>query len=231
MKDEEIDIALTKAAQAPLHARPETLRRVADSIQASLRRVRPLPPTWMMTVALVLACAAVSLAGAAHAGFGGIEKMDPLDRVMVFSTLLALAVAAGVGFVHQMIPGSRHRFPPRTLLTIVSALLVGVFALLFRDYQTTHFFSAGIACLLTGLLFALPAGILIWLLLRRGFAVNPASAGLIAGTLAGLAGLGMLELHCDNFQAAHVLLWHVAVVPVSGAAGALAAWALRHRKA
>jgi hypothetical protein len=42
-----------------------------------------------------------------------------------------------------------------------------------------------------------------------------------AGTLAGLAGLGMLELHCPNFQLAHVLVWHIAVVLLSGAAGAL----------
>jgi len=39
----------------------------------------------------------------------------------------------------------------------------------------------------------------------------------------------MLELHCANFQAAHVLVWHIAVVPLSGAAGALVAWSLRFR--
>jgi hypothetical protein len=39
----------------------------------------------------------------------------------------------------------------------------------------------------------------------------------------------MLELHCDNFQALHVLFWHTAVVPASGAAGALLAWAFRFR--
>jgi hypothetical protein len=31
----------------------------------------------------------------------------------------------------------------------------------------------------------------------------------------------MLELHCPNFQALHILIWHVAVVPMSAAAGAL----------
>jgi hypothetical protein len=68
-----------------------------------------------------------------------------------------------------------------------------------------------------------------WWLLRRGFAVNSVAAGLAGGTLAGLAGVTMLELHCANFQALHVLLWHTAVVPVSGAAGALVVWALRFR--
>ena len=66
-------------------------------------------------------------------------------------------------------------------------------------------------------------------MLRRGFAVNPPSAGLVAGTLGGLAGVGMLELHCPNFQAAHILAWHTAVVPVSAALGALLGWRLRFR--
>ena len=45
--------------------------------------------------------------------------------------------------------------------------------------------------------------------------------------LGGLAAVGVLELHCPNFQAAHVLVWHTAVVPLSAAAGAFVAWALR----
>jgi hypothetical protein len=110
---------------------------------------------------------------------------------------------------------------------LVSGLVVSIFALLFRDYQTSDFFAAGIACLLTGLLFAFPAALLAWLVLRRGFAVNPVSAGLVTGTLAGLAGLAMLELHCQNFQAAHVLVWHIGVIPLSAAAGALVALSRR----
>ena len=128
-----------------------------------------------------------------------------------------------------MIPGSRHRLSSGALLAIVSAALLGVFALLFRDYRTEHFFSAGIVCLLTGLLHALPAAFVSYLLLLRGFAVNPVSAGLVGGALAGLAGVTMLELHCSNFQALHVLFWHTAVVPVSAVAGAALGWALHNR--
>jgi hypothetical protein len=100
---------------------------------------------------------------------------------------------------------------------------------MFRDYHTHNFVHEGIACLSAGLLHAIPAALASWVLLRRGFAVNPVAAGLVAGTLAGLAGVTMLELHCPNFEALHVMLWHTAVVPASGAAGALLGW-LRNRR-
>lgn len=229
MKDQGIDDVLNKEARAPHDLNAETLQRVGDSIKSSLRPVRPLPPTWAMTCGLVLICAAIAVAGAARAGFYGIEKMDLIERALIFSTLVVFAWLAGNGFVDEMVPGSRRRVSPGALLGFGSAVLLAVFALLFRDYQTDHFFSAGIACLLTGLLFALPAALLAWVLLRRGFAVNPVLAGLAAGTFGGLAGIGMLELHCQDFQATHVLVWHIAVLPLSGAVGALVAWMLRFR--
>ena len=229
MRDEEIDEVLKKAARAPDDLRPEMLQRVADSIKPSLCPVRPLPPTWVMAGGLVLVCAVVSFAGAARAGFFGFEKMDLLERLLIFPALVLLAWMAGSEFVHAMIPGSRRRISPGAFLGFASAALLAVFAFLFRDYRTDHFFSVGIVCLLTGFLHAIPAALLGWLLLRRGFAVSSVSAGLVAGVLGGLAGVGVLELHCPNFEAAHVLVWHTAVVPLSGAAGALVAWTLRCR--
>jgi hypothetical protein len=114
-------------------------------------------------------------------------------------------------------------------MAVNSMALMGVFAVVFRDYHITHFVSTGIACLVAGLAHAIPVALLSWLLLRRGFAVNPVTAGAVAGTLAGLAGVTMLELHCPNFQVLHVLVWHIAVIPVSAAVGALIAWALQLR--
>jgi hypothetical protein len=229
VKDKEIDDALKNAAQARQSVDPLVLERISGAIKSSIRPVRPLPPAWLLTVGVVLVCAVVSLAGAARTGFFGFAKMDLLDRSLVFPTLVLLACLAAVNFVHQMIPASRRRISPGALPVLSSAALLAVFADLFRDYHTDHFVSAGVACLLTGLVHAIPAGLLSWLLLRRGFAVNPVCAGLVAGTLAGLAGVGMLELHCPNFQAAHILVWHTAVVPVSATIGALLGWALRFR--
>jgi hypothetical protein len=219
VKDEEINDVLTNAAPSPQPLNPLLLELIAGSIEPSLRPVRPLSPAWMMTASLVLVCAAVSLAGAARAGFFGFAKMDLLERSLIFTAIAILALLAAISFIHQMIPASRRRVSPGTLLALNCVALLAVFGDLFRDYRTDHFFSAGIACLLTGLLHAIPAGLLSWLLLRRGFAVNPVSAGLV--------GVGLLELHCPNFQAAHVLVWHTAVVPVSAVLGALLGWVLR----
>lgn len=229
MNDGKIDEVL-QAARSGEGPAPETLRRIADSIRPSLRPVRPLPPRWMLTGGLILVCAAVAILGAARVGFLGFEKMDAWERALIFSTLALFAWTAGNELVSTMIPGCRRRVSAGVLLGAGCAALIAVFALSFRDYHTEHFVSAGIACLITGLLHAVPAALLSWLVLRRGFAVNPVSAGLIAGALAGLAGLGVLELHCSNFEAPHVLLWHTAVVPVSAALGSLTAWALRPRR-
>lgn len=183
----------------------------------------------MLAGGLVLICAAVAITGAARAGFYGIEKLSFWECALIFSTLGILIWVAAAEFVSEMIPGSWRRLTPGALLQIISVVLLGVFALLFRDYRTEHFVSAGIACLFTGLVHAIPTALLSWLLLRRGLAVNSIAAGLAGGTLGGLAGVTMLELHCANFQALHVLVWHTAVVPSSGAVGALVAWLLRFR--
>jgi Negative regulator of sigma F len=225
--DQEIDQVLEGAARAPHRVERAVLEGVTAAIQGSLRPVRPLPPKWVLASGLVVICAAIATAGAARAGFYGFEKMNTLDRALIFSTLGLLIWAAGAAFVSEMIPGSRRFASPGALLRISIAALLGVFVVLFRDYHTEHFISVGLTCLFTGFAFAVPTGLLSWLVLRRGFAVNRIAAGLAAGILGGLAGVTLLELHCLNFEAPHILLWHTAVVPLSAAAGAFLGWAMR----
>jgi hypothetical protein len=185
--------------------------------------VRPLPPVWALAVGLVLICAAVAVAGAARLGLYGIQNLSVLDDALVFPLLGILICLAAAAFVAEMIPGSPRRVAPGVLLGAGSLALLAVFAVLFRDYRTERFVSQGAACLTAGLLHAVPVALASWLLLRRGFAVNSIAAGMVAGTLAGLAGVTMLELHCANFEAPHVMLWHTAVIPLCGGAGVLLA--------
>jgi hypothetical protein len=229
VRDAEIDAALDQAAGVPPPLRAELLTRIADSIEPTLQPIRPLPPKWVLATGLALIGAVVAVIGAARAGFQGFEALGLAARVAIFGTLLILGCTAAAAVVDEWIPGSRRRLSAGGLLAMVCIALVAVFALLFHDYASARFVSAGLKCLGTGLLLAVPAALLgVWWL-RRGWPVNAVSAGLVAGVLAGLTGVTMLELHCENFQALHILVWHTLVVPVSGAIGALLGWALRDR--
>jgi len=223
LNDHDID-ELLKGAKVPEGPRAETLDRIAGSIAGSVRPVRPLPPRWMLSGEIALICATVAFAGGAGLGFFGIAKMTLLERAFVFSALGMLVLAAASELVKAMVPGSRRRFSSGGLLAITGLGLGAILTSCFRDYQTTRFIHAGLVCLTVGLLHAIFAGLLGWLVLRRGFAVDAVSAGLAAGILAGLAGVAMLELHCANFQAAHVLVWHLCVLLVSAGLGALCGW-------
>jgi hypothetical protein len=172
---------------------------------------------------------AVALAGAARAGFQGLAALGIVARVAIFGVLTVLTCVAAEELVGEWIPGSRRRFSATGLLATASLVLLGVFTLLFRDYRIDHFVSGGLACLLTGVMYAIPTALLGWWLLRRGWVADTVSAGLVTGVLAGLAGVTMLELHCPNLAALHVIVWHTLVVPVSGAAGAIFGWAVSVR--
>jgi len=229
LRDEEIDAALGKAARVPREVPAELLNRIADAIEPTLQPVRTLPPTWVLAGGLVLSSAAVALLGAARAGFQGVEALSVPARLLIFGAITLLACTAAVQLVAEWIPGSSRRLSPGGLLALASVTLCGAFALLFHDYRIEHFVSAGLTCLATGLLHAAPAALLAWWWLRRGWVVNAVSAGLAAGVLGGLAGVTVLELHCTDFHALHVLVWHTLVVPTSGALGAFAGWAMRER--
>jgi len=227
VNDKEIDGILKNAKAVTGDPPPEVLRRITDSIVPSLRPVRPLPPAWRMTGTLIAVCAAVSLAGALRVGLAGFDKMDLPQRVVIFSGLAVLVWAAARTLVAEMIPGSRRTVAPLVHLAMSCAGLAGLFALMFHDSSIENFISIGLNCLFTGLLHAVPATLLSWLVLRRGFAMNAAAAGLLAGMLGGLAGVGMLELHCPNFETAHLVVWHTAVVLLSAILGYLAGLVVR----
>ena len=53
----------------------------------------------------------------------------------------------------------------------------------------------------------------------------------VEGCAPGLGGILMLELHCPNFQLAHLLVWHTAVVPVSAALAVLLTKLVQVRRA
>lgn len=221
MNDRDIDEIL--AGAAPPEIDSALLSRVSAQMGASLKPVHPIAPSWVLAFGLLFIAALIAIGGACLFGLYGIRKLGGAEIAAIFSALGILMSIAAMLSVRAMTPGSIQRITPSMLLLIVMVGWLVIDASVFHDYRMDSFVPQGISCLRAGLVVAIPAGVAGWLALHRGFAVNPTSAGLAAGTLAGLAGLTMLELHCPNFSAPHVMVWHTAVIPISAIAGALLA--------
>lgn len=229
MRDGEIDDILKKAAESHPGPDPALLERIAGSLQPGMRPVRPLPSARTLELLLYLAALAISVIVAARLGMHGFAAMSG-PQILILAAIPILIARATVLTIAAMTPGSKPREAPVTLFAIACASLVALFAILFRDPPSGHFVPQGIACLMAGVATAIPAGLLAWWLLHRGFVVNLGAAALAAGTLAGLAGVAMLELHCPNFQTWHVIVWHTAVIPVSAALAFLVAKLVQIRR-
>jgi hypothetical protein len=224
VSERDVDEALRQATADLPPPTAERLQRIAALIEPALHPVRPLAAPWILTATLMVIGAVVAFGGAARVGLQGIVALGLWARVLVLGALLLLGWLAAEKLVAECIPGSRHRISAGGLLALASVALLVVFGALFDDYHVEHFLSAGLNCLGSGLVHAAAAGLLSWLLLRRALAVNAVAAGAAAGVFAGLSGVTMLELHCTNFTAPHVLLWHTLVVPVGCAIGAALGW-------
>ena len=219
MNEKEIDEILERQRSPDLA--PALLAGISSRMSATLTPVRPIAPSWALASGLILSAAIVGIAGASILGFYGVRLLGTLGIGMIFPALAILTWLAATLSVNAIIPGRARFMSPIRLLALVVVAFVAVDAAVFHDYDLGAFVPQGIGCLRAGLAVAVPSGLASWLILRRGFAVDRASAGLAAGTLAGLAGLIMLELHCPNFRTLHVMVWHTAVVPVSALTGAL----------
>lgn len=223
MNDRNIDRIL-QDAPVPPGPHGETLDKIAESIVSPIGPVRPMPATWLLAAQLALICALVAFAAAAPLGFFGLAKMKVLDRFGVFSALCFLILVAAPEVVRTVIPGSRRRLSSGSLLATAVSAMAAVLFLCFRELHTTRFLHAGLVCLTLGSLTAAFTALFLCIVLRRGFAADAGSAGLAGGTLAGLVGVTMLELHCPNFETAHLLVWHVGVLFVSAGLGAVLGW-------
>jgi hypothetical protein len=228
MRDKDIDDILQRAGETSPGVDPALLHQISAGLGSGLQPVRPMPSFRLLLTALIVLCAIVGIAGALMLGPFGLHKMNAMEAVLIFSVLGACTVLSAAVSIAEAIPGSRRLISPAWLVIIGCASLVAVFALLFHDYRTELFVTQGIPCLRAGLLYAIPAALGVWWILRRGFPVNAVSSGLARGTLAGLAGVIMLELHCSNFEAPHVIVWHTFVIPISAALAAVAARVRRH---
>jgi len=220
MKPDNIDRILSEAARTavPSDSGRRTIERAQRAVMDDLQPVRPLPPLWAITLVFLSLSIALAVVASTVLGLSGVSALTQGQRALIFSTLLVIAWLASVACSREMRPaaGSKLGAPVLALAAVGLPLL---FATVFRGYDFREFIAEGTPCLLAGMIVSIPSGILMAFIVRRGFVMDWGMAGVAAGTLAGLTGLGMLELHCHNLKAIHVITWHVSVVVLSGVLG------------
>ena len=198
---------------------PRTLGQIEQRLLAGLRVVRPMAPApYLFTVFAAIFISAVSLA-VYRLGARAIAVMSLLQATAILGALAICTGALIYSLALQMAPGSKHRISPRLLpIAILISLTVSI-AVLFQFQQTRDFWARAWACLRTGTPIGFVVAIPFWLVLRRGAILSPAMTGAATGLLSGLAGTSVLEMHCPNLDAWHILVSHLGVAVLCSVAG------------
>jgi len=197
---------------------PVILLRIERSLTKDLRPVRPLRSLSYFFAAFAATFALLVAFGAYRPGGFAILALSPIQAAAILLSLAASVAVLAYSLVQQMVPGNRQ-LRPMCVLSGVIILLSFLVASLFRFRQELSFWQTGWACLRTGLTYALIAMLPFWLLLRQGAVLSPRVTGVMAGFLAGLIGTSILEINCSNFNALHIMMWHVGVAALGGVIG------------
>jgi hypothetical protein len=197
--------------------RPAFVR--SNVASADLRPVRPLlPGRYLFAAFIIIYVSFVSLA-AYRMGAFAIAVMSPAQSGMVLGSLAICAGLLAYSLVAQMVPGARHRIPPKPLQVGTIISLTIVIGVLFQFQYEPNFWANGWACIRAGITIGVLAAVPFWLVLRRGANLFPSLTGAATGLLAGLAGTTVLEVHCPNHNAWHILVSHIGVSVLCAIAG------------
>jgi hypothetical protein len=150
----------------------------------------------------------------------GVQVMSWVQLAGVSAFLLVGIAFLAVSLARQMRPGSAWPISKGSLLMVLIAGIGLLVAVLFPWSMAGSFVAPGWHCLRTGLLLALPAGLVLGYLMSRGAVLDLNWTGATAGATAGWLGLTVLQYTCDIQNAAHLLVWHLGVVLVSMLSGA-----------
>jgi hypothetical protein len=198
---------------------PAMLRQIADGMAAGLRPVRPVGPARYFFWAFVGIFVSIVALGVYRMGVFAIAVMTPLQTATILSALAISTVLLAYSLVQQMIPGSRHRIPPRLLPVAITITLTIAMAILFQFQHERHFWANAWACVRAGTPFGVLAAAPLWLMLRRGAILSPSMTGGAIGLFAGLVGTSVLQIHCPNLDASHILVSHLGVAILCALAG------------
>ncbi len=199
----------------------ETARRIDDLLIPSLAPVRPLPSRNKLVLRFIAVFAVGALALMGLMDKAGFHLMTHAQMVSMAAILTAAGVLLSVAMAHQMVPGSRERFPVRLALASSAIAAAGAIWLLFPWVTPRAFVSEGWPCAVMESIVALPAAGVFWLLARRGAFFSGTRVGAAVAGLAVVLSLLVQQFRCMFPQAPHLLVWHGATAAILIGLGAL----------
>lgn len=193
-----------------------------QELAAQARAVRPIghPLARFGGWAVV---AAVWIAGGV-AALGVRTDFAAAARAPTFVADVVLPLAGGLGatvaaFVAS-VPGSKRR-----RWTVISALAVASWLLLVAGGSVSAgagHVGAGVRCIRNLVVFSVPPGLVLCVLLRRAAPLDRGTIGMLAAVgVSALAHVGT-RFVCHNDGARHVLMWHCSFVLLLAGIGVLA---------
>ena len=202
---------------------PELYREIREKMRSSLKPVSPQPSIRVLAAQFLAVFLLFAAPAIGTLGIAGVHQMGLPQLISISAVLVLGAALLSLSLAWQMTPGSLHIVPARVAVPLLSAgFLVGI-ALLFPWRAPEAFVRRGWICLQTGLLMALPAAILFWLLVRRGRPLAMRTLGATIGATSGLLGVTVLQIACDRQDVGHLLVWHGGVLVGSTVLGLLTA--------
>jgi len=190
---------------------PATLRHITERIAADLRLARRVAPARYFFAVFICIFVAIVAIGVYGMGPLAMAVMTPLQITAILGTLAISTGLLADSLVHQMVPGSRHTISPGLLPVGITIALTIAIAVLFQFQHEPHFWVSAWACIRAGIPIGVLAAVPFWLILRRGAVLSPAMTGAATGLFAGLVGTSVLEIHCPNLDAWHILVSHLGV--------------------
>ena len=200
---------------------PEALhRRIEAAIIPDLRPVAPVASVLRVTVTLLLCAIGVIAAANWRLGVAGWRARSGLQAFVNFSLLgLCILILANL-LAHQMMPGSRRNFPMPLYIAVPLLAVLAADIAMFGYQWSPKFAAQAISCWEIGVTCAGLSAPLFWLVLRRGWSLNPIAHGGITGLLAGLTGVTVLEIYCPYLDRLHISAGHVGAAVTAALVGA-----------
>jgi hypothetical protein len=194
--------------------------------------LRPLPSPWWIASALFALGGITAAIGGNHLGFAGWDALESTQRIAIFAGLAIIGAAASLLLARQMFPTLAKRVSPAICIAAaLCAVIAGPLALMPWDYDAESFTELGIHCAEYGLMYSAAVMALTWMLIRRGYFLQPGWSGALAGLVSGSIALVVLETYCPLVERSHVLAWHGGVVAVSVVVSSVVAHLASKRKA